>query len=291
MFVTYVKIIVSLSFFHLITAAPEFIQIPVDLQRLQGETAVFVCNATADPIHSVRWERGGSVIAQFLSPNDRESSVLAFARLNNTQRNVSVTTSSNIQLAGLGESYGQLTITNTSLVDGQNYTCIVSNIHGTLSATASLTVQGQYCMFMYTLHISHSYSDCTSVTPRFPEVFPGNLNASAGATITLRCISTGQPEPNITWYKNGVEVTVGVQTSVSFQRTASNLTLVGVDQEDGGEYWCNATNELFVRLETMSPTGLISVHCKYNAKHFDKKIDDCSLEILFFLFFILGRSS
>lgn len=124
------------------TAAPEFVQRPMDLQRLQGETAVFNCSATAEPIHSVRWERGGVTIAQFLSPDDQESSVMAFDRLNVTQRNISRTTVSNIQLAGLGDSYGQLTINNTNLVDGQNYTCIVSNVHGTLSATASLTVQG-----------------------------------------------------------------------------------------------------------------------------------------------------
>ena len=103
---------------------------------------MFNCSATSEPIHSVRWERGGITIAQFLSPDDQESSVMAFDRLNVSQRNTSMTTVNNIQLAGLGESYGQLTIINTNLVDGQNYTCIVSNVHGTLSATASLTVQG-----------------------------------------------------------------------------------------------------------------------------------------------------
>ena len=123
-------------------AAPEFIQQPVDLQRLQGETAVLNCSATSEPVHSVRWTRGDTVIAQYLSPDDQESSVLAFNRLNNTQRNVSVTTVSNIRLADLGEFYGQLTIVDTSLADGQNYTCTVSNVHGSLSATASLTVQG-----------------------------------------------------------------------------------------------------------------------------------------------------
>ena len=100
------------------------------------------CSASSEPVHSIRWMRGGIVIAQYLSPNDQESSVLAFDRLNSTLRNVSVTTVDNIQLAGLGEFYGQLTIVNTSLSDGQNYTCTVSNVHGTLTATASLTVQG-----------------------------------------------------------------------------------------------------------------------------------------------------
>ena len=117
----------------------------MSLERLQGETAVFTCSAMAEPIHSVRWEREGMVIAQFLSPDDHDSSVETFARLNSTQRNVSVINPaiSNIQLAGLGASYGQLTIFNTSLVDAQNYTCTVHNVHGKRSATVILTLQGQ----------------------------------------------------------------------------------------------------------------------------------------------------
>ena len=105
---------------------------------------MFNCSAMAEPIHSVRWERGGSVIAQFLSPDDSMNNVAAFARLNSTERNVSVINPAikNIELAGLGDSYGRLTISNTSLVDAGNYSCTVSNVHGTLTATATLTVQG-----------------------------------------------------------------------------------------------------------------------------------------------------
>ena len=101
-----------------------------------------------------------------------------------------------------------------------------------------------------------------AVTPAFPDVYPVNENISAGSTFTLRCASTGQPEPNVTWYKDGALITSGVETVTTFQMTSSNLTLVDVDESNAGVYWCNATNELFVRLETMSPTGLISVHCK-----------------------------
>lgn len=111
----------------------------------QGETARFDCNAMAEPIQSVRWEREGVVIAQFLSPDDRERSVEAFCRLQCTQlqRNVSVTIEDRIQLAGLGASYGQLTIVNTNSSDARGYTCYVGNVYETLSAGATLTVQGE----------------------------------------------------------------------------------------------------------------------------------------------------
>ena len=87
-------------------------------------------------------------------------------------------------------------------------------------------------------------------------------NASAGGNVTFNCTATGLPQPNITWYKDGQEVTEGVESSQGLQSTASTLTLVNVDQDDSGVYWCNATNELFVRLESMSPTGNLSVFCE-----------------------------
>ena len=131
--------------FYIHSAAPEFLQKPVDINVRQGETAVFVCSAMAEPVHSVRWEREGEVIAQFLSPNDRKRSVEAFCRLNcdPLQRNVSVTTDNRIQLAGLGDSYGQLTINNANRSDARRYTCYVSNVYETLTAKAFLTVQGK----------------------------------------------------------------------------------------------------------------------------------------------------
>ena len=106
---------------------------------------MFDCNAMAEPIQSVRWEREGVVIAQFLSPDDREQSVEAFCRLQcaQLQRNVSVIIDDRIQLAGLGDTLGQLTIFNTSSSDARGYTCFVGNVYETLSARATLTVQGE----------------------------------------------------------------------------------------------------------------------------------------------------
>lgn len=100
------------------------------------------------------------------------------------------------------------------------------------------------------------------VTPEFPEEFPSDFNASAGGNVTFSCIATGLPEPNITWYKDGQEIVDGVNTTVLLRRTASTLTLQNVDHSDAGVYWCNGSNFLFEFLESMSPTGLLSVHCE-----------------------------
>ena len=105
---------------------------------------MFNCSAYADPSHSVQWEGvDGMVIAEYLSPDGDNGSVQAFARLT-AKRGVSVTyNNSKYHLAGQdSEFYGQLMVFDTDLSDAHNYTCTVGNVHGELSVTVRLTVQG-----------------------------------------------------------------------------------------------------------------------------------------------------
>ena len=95
------------------------------------------------------------------------------------------------------------------------------------------------------------------------------VKGSAGENITLICNTEGSPLPNITWYKNGIEI---VETSnlniteqiLGSQRISSELTLSYVTRLDDGVYWCNATNFRFVVFENMSPTTTITIYCKLN---------------------------
>ncbi len=119
-----------------------FVQVPVDQDRLQEETAIFQCSAVSDPSYSIRWEKGSETIAEYLSPEDRLESVLAFATLSNTTGQNITKDGSKYRLAGNGSNFGQLTIFNSMLTDEDVYTCTVSNVHGALSASATLTVQG-----------------------------------------------------------------------------------------------------------------------------------------------------
>ena len=127
------------------SAPPVFVQKPQDISVLSGSSATYTCNATSEPLHSIRWQREESVIAQYLSPHDRLESVDEFARLNSTVTGVPIVIDdTKYQLAGEGLLYGQLTVMNTVLDDGRLYTCIASNVHGNVSASASLLVQGIY---------------------------------------------------------------------------------------------------------------------------------------------------
>ena len=63
--------------------------------------------------------------------------------------------------------------------------------------------------------------------PKLP-TFP-NLNSR----VNLTCGAVGQPEPNITWYKDGIELP-GERSKI--------LVIQEVQLGDRGRYHCNATN-------------------------------------------------
>ncbi len=106
------------------------------------------------------------------------------------------------------------------------------------------------------------------VVPSFPGANFTLLNASAGQTIVFICNTEGSPLPNITWYKDDEELfdtnRINISTmSIESQQMISNLTITDITRNDGGVYWCNATNFRFVLFESMSPTTSLTVFCKY----------------------------
>ncbi len=107
----------------------------------------------------------------------------------------------------------------------------------------------------------------SSVVPVFTSGFRSQINAAVSENVTVTCNATGQPEPNITWYRDGVELTnedkgVHIVETAGVREFNSSLTLLSVTRTHQGEYWCNATNFLFERFETTSPRWILKVHCR-----------------------------
>lgn len=68
------------------------------------------------------------------------------------------------------------------------------------------------------------------------------MSVPAGDTVTLPCHAAGEPEPDITWMLNGVELDDG---SKRFQRKPDGaLHIVNVDASCVGSYECRANNSL-----------------------------------------------
>ena len=97
-------------------AAPVIVMGPSNETRLEGDVAIFVCLAEAEPLHNVTW---------YFQDND--------VPLSGSRYTIEPSNDPN---------YGQLTVSNVTEADTGIYTCLVSNVHGKDSASAYLVVQG-----------------------------------------------------------------------------------------------------------------------------------------------------
>ena len=73
--------------------------------------------------------------------------------------------------------------------------------------------------------------------PRFTLKPPAKVVASLGRNLTLECRATGDPQPAITWKRQGAQLPFG-RSHVSNQA----LTINGLKLEDAGNYSCVATS-------------------------------------------------
>uniref|UniRef100_A0A673VDL4 Lactoperoxidase n=1 Tax=Suricata suricatta TaxID=37032 RepID=A0A673VDL4_SURSU len=118
-------------------------------------------------------------------------------------------------------SSGTLRISGVALHDQGQYECQAVNIIGSQRAVAHLTVQPR-------------------VTPVFASV-PGDRTVEVGTSVQLPCSAQGEPEPVITWNKDGVQVTESGKFHISPE---GFLAIHDVGTADAGRYECVARNTI-----------------------------------------------
>ena len=119
-----------------------------------------------------------------------------------------------------GANSPNLTISGTVAGDAGTYSCLVSNIAGTVAATATLTV---------------------IVPPTIDSQSPpaGPFSAGSGGTISLSVTAHASNPINYQWKKNTISMSnVGHASGV----TTSSLTLTGIDATDAATYSCHLSN-------------------------------------------------
>ena len=95
------------------------------LLQLSGTNATFICEAEANPQHTIEWTKDNQEL------------------FNNTK----------ILITGLGTARSVLTIIDLELSDTGSYSCFAENVHGNDSTTDELFVQGIYSIQLYFLLI------------------------------------------------------------------------------------------------------------------------------------------
>lgn len=79
--------------------------------------------------------------------------------------------------------------------------------------------------------------------PPVIRVYPESQAREPGVTSSLRCHAEGIPNPQLTWLKNGVDITTKLSKQLTLQANGSEVHISNVHFEDTGAYSCIARNE------------------------------------------------
>ena len=86
---------------------------------------------------------------------------------------------------------------------------------------------------------------------------PNVIYANVGDSATFTCIAAGIPTPNITWYRDGKQVSGSRDEIISVNDNSSQLTIKHVLHADHGYYECQATSNRMVPANARSFLGVI----------------------------------
>lgn len=152
------------------------------------------------------------------------------------------------------ESPEVLVLGNVTFGDEGWYTCVARNSFGTTSASAYLHVVDRNLIPMSQLSDQEDSNDTETnrvageyneTVPQMPPRFtkPGNMNRlvakPAGNMLRLKCPAEGNPEPNITWTKDGATPS---RMLGSVRNGRWSLILEDLVVSDSGNYSCIVCN-------------------------------------------------
>ncbi|KAM8898928.1 roundabout homolog 2-like isoform 2-T2 [Spinachia spinachia] len=183
-----------------IREAPQFVVRPRDQIVAQERTATFPCETRGKPQPTVFWQREGS--QDLLFPNQPK------------QGDSRVSVSLN----------GELTISSVQRSDAGYYICQALTVAGSILAKAQLEV-------------------ADALKGRPPPIIrqgPSNQTQALGGLSLLKCQASGDPEPTVTWRKNGVNL-LGKDPRFSLLEHGS-LQIQSTRLSDLGLYTCVATS-------------------------------------------------
>ena len=80
------------------------------------------------------------------------------------------------------------------------------------------------------------------MTPPSFEKGLADLEVSEGQKLELSCVVSGDPEPKVTWMKNGAVVSSSEVLEVKYKNGVAKLIINEVVPEDAGTYVCHAKN-------------------------------------------------
>ncbi|KRZ38331.1 Muscle M-line assembly protein unc-89 [Trichinella pseudospiralis] len=184
---------------------PQFISCLSNVNVKVGDKALFSCKATGFPMPDLKWYKDGEAIETF----DESTSVT--------------------------EEKGtyMLVIDAVEKKHEGEYICEATNVAGQVKTCAELKIQ------QYTVSETNGEE---SVAPHFTvPLYPQTV--TEGSTADLSCFATGNPEPEIHWYKDENEIHENDHFKfTSTKEGGKRLIVDNVLIVDEAEYTCEAVN-------------------------------------------------
>ncbi|XP_054634283.1 basement membrane-specific heparan sulfate proteoglycan core protein isoform X11 [Dunckerocampus dactyliophorus] len=181
---------------------------PQNIHAHEGDTLRLYCRATGSPTPKLTWLKNGGQIPPQAVPSHgfhqfKSNSVdVLHRRIEEMQANMDRT------------DIGTLLIPNVKVSDSGTYMCVGSNNVGSNSAPIKVTV----------LKADQSSSSI--------KILPSAADVHEGEDLSLNCMASGSPPPQITWTRAGGSL------SSNHQVVGSQLRILSATPEDSGEYIC-----------------------------------------------------
>ncbi|XP_063317008.1 receptor-type tyrosine-protein phosphatase F-like [Pelmatolapia mariae] len=116
--------------------------------------------------------------------------------------------------------------------DAAIYTCIASNSAGEVNVSARLEVLEEN-------NIPHDFPSI--------DMGPQLKVVEKSRTATMLCAASGNPDPEISWFKDMLPVNISSSDGRIKQLRSGALQIENIEESDQGKYECVATNSLGVR--------------------------------------------
>ena len=165
--------------------------------------------------------------------------------------------SSHLPLGRVRYNNSALQISQVRKEDSDVYTCSAKNLLGKDEKNTMLVVVS---------------------LPRFTSKPPSKIVSMLSSTVRLNCSATGDPQPIVSWRKQGGQLPVGRSQQIN-----GALVITNFQQSDAGNYICTATSasvfdvEAVTALETQKLEGGMMILENYYVSSYD---DDRNLRIM-----------
>lgn len=103
--------------------------------------------------------------------------------------------------------------------------------------------------------------------PEFTKILPGQAKALVGSDFSIDCIVKGHPEPEIVWYKDGLDLEQSDRITILKLGPICRLKIKDFKDIDDGRYTCEAVNHqgrvsTFVRVQSVTDAKVFDAYSK-----------------------------